>query len=252
MIKKLIFFLIALGALVYFLNSLHIVDINLDFKASLFNISNGKDAGVVLTYSAPLPDEVFYKSLAIGRDASQKTNKNVTVLGFINITEPPQPLVKMNFKSGELVSVEDIRSDWLKIISDLWIYDFLPENVSVDDNEARISFYHFGNYSSFKEDLMNVALNIFEDTGVERIKFTLLGNEPQHFTISQEDIFSGFDNSSPNQAACASSKEEAYRAFVRAYNAVVDAQQKGDDNLIKKAYEEYQKARACYESFSSN
>ena len=272
-IRKLLLLIIIIAIIYYFLyapgtpikNKLQNKENNQDIIKGLKEIKGAEilenNENIIIAYTAPLPDEVYYETIRIGEEASGKTNKNITIIGFLNNTKTPTPLMKMIFKEKKLLTVEDIRPEKTKILTDLWIYDFTPIRINLTNNQAIITTYHSGNYSTFKEDVINAALNIFEDTGIESIRFTLIGETNKTFTITQDDIIgkiplnenqSNSSNTGKQTKECPENEKEAYKAFVQAYKKVTSAQQTGNDEMIKKAYDEYKKARECYEKFKTN
>lgn len=252
MIKKILFLMVLLGVVYYWYSgNMDILSIGDNTNYSEYHGAKimENETHVIVTYASSLPDEVYYNSLNTGKELSGRSDKDVLVIGFFNISGEEYPVFEMDFSKGVLEDVKDLRSDKLKVLTDLWIYDFMPVNVEVSNNIASVSLYHFGDYDSFKEDVVNVAFNIFEDTGVDKVEFTLLGGENNIFIITQEDVFGGVFSNSSYDVMCPSNKQEAYRKFVNAYNKVTEAQQKEDFDLINKTYEEYLKARECYELF---
>ena len=238
---------------------------------------NGTNVGrnsVELSFSGLTPNETLLKSFEVARDTYAKSKiRNITVMGYLNFTGSLEPFVRVNVINGDFdnAKVEDMRTDRFKIMNNLWLYDFVPDDVSVNGNEADISFEYYGNSSNFKYDLVNAAFNIFEDVpAVDRINFKLIGiNKNLSFSLSRSDIVDkalevvesngssvsneiNENNAESSSSGCAPNKDSAYKRFVEAYNDVVQAQHNGTKEQISEAYGKYKVARACYESFLGN
>ena len=277
MIKKLFWLAIIIGAIYYFFLYQPLVPDNFtgqnNFSSANSNIINLEnqtyeisetDNGIIIAFSANIPKEVFDKALSIGKKISTEKQKDVKVIGFMNFGNNTEPLLEMDFENGILKETMDMRTDQFKIINDMWIYDFMPNFITINNNSVIIKYQYFENSSEFKKDIVNLAFNIFEDTTVDKIEFRAADNNNQSFTISRNEIFEQINidnkqnnksykgtNSKSNDFKCPPTKEESYKLFVESYNKVIDAQQKGNNDAIKKAYDIYQKARDCYSKFKT-
>lgn len=157
---------------------------------------SGND-NLILAFSGPLPDEVFDNCFKAADYAYTYTHAPIiTVIGYLNSSEL-EPLVKLTVIDGNLnnATVEDIRTPEFKIKNTLLLYDSLPYNISVDSNKAYVSFEYLGNSTSFKNDVANMAFNIFEDAPwIDTIDFKLIGvSKNLTFSISRDEVFNNLD-----------------------------------------------------------
>ncbi len=256
-ISTIIIILILLGGAYWYFSGQQKHQINQGIRNDAINQQSSKDY-VTLSLSAPTPDETLMKSLELAKEEYQ-TNKTkyITVLGYINLTGEQEPYVKIEVNDGDFNSakITDIRTSKFKIMNDLWLYDFLPYDIEINNNVATISLEYSGNISDFRYDLVDVAFNIYEDVqDIDEIEFNFVGKVNFTVNLTRSDIIDTAikevsNTNSSTSSGCAKDKQTAYKEYVNAYNAVINAQQSGNDTEVAKAYKVYQEARACYESF---
>ena len=227
-------------------------------------IEQGSILKTELNYYGLTPSETFMGSLDLAKKTwDEEKNKDIIVNGYLNITEKPQPILELEVKNGDFnnLTIEDIRTPEFKIANDLWLYDFIPDAINLNEDRATISLEYEGNYTNFKYDLVNSAFNIYEDISyINDIQFKIIANENFTVNLNRNEIFNRTISKKPEtveqsnnvNSDCSSDKKTAYKNFVESYNEVIKAQQEGDNDAIKMAYDKYNKARACYETFSTN
>ena len=210
---------------------------------------NASISGSEIRISASgLPSDLIPELMKASEMAYEKTHATkIIATGYSEMPEGLEPCIRLSVADGDFshASIEDIRSPEFRAEGDLMLYDFIPKSVKLSGSSVIADVEYAGRMEKLKENVANAAFNIFEDIpSAQQITFNFGGAGSS--TISRQEIFGAGSHSSNG---CAKSKEDAYRRFVRAYNKVVDAQQKDDMDAAKAAYDEYLKARACYEKF---
>ncbi len=157
---------------------------------------SGND-NLVIAFSGPLPDDVFDNCFKAADYSYTYTHAPmITVIGYLNSQEL-EPLVKLTVVDGNLnnATIEDIRTPEFKIQNTLLLYDSIPYNISVDSNKAYVSFEYLGNSTSFKDDVANMAFNIFEDAPwIDSINFKLIGvRKNLTFSVGRDEVFNNLD-----------------------------------------------------------
>jgi hypothetical protein len=183
-----------------------------------------------------------------------------------------EPVLGLTVTNGDFDNpeFEDIRRPEFKVESDLWVFDVIVEDVTITNETASVTLEYLADKDGFWRDYFAMSFLILEDAPwVKEVSITYLTNNGSlTISTSSDDLLrlhSGeitadelpsivhvsAENAGGNEGSkCAPSKEEAYRLFVQAYNNVTSLQSSGaSDEEIQKAYAEYQKAKACYESF---
>ncbi len=221
------------------------------YISSSLNASiNASISGSEIRISASgMPSDLIPELMRASEMAYEKTHaSHITATGYAEMPEGLEPCIRLSVVDGDFshASIEDIRSPEFRAKGELILYDFMPKFVKLSGSSVIADVEYAGRLDELKENVANAAFNIFEDIpSAQQITFNFEG--AGNSSITRQDIF-GVGSRPSN--GCAESKEEAYQQFVRAYNKVVDAQQKEDMDAAKAAYDEYLKARACYENFT--
>ncbi len=156
------------------------------------SVSGGK--GLVRFEAPAINEDLLDYTHSVAKTALRASDVNV-VRAEAYFEGDPIVAVTVYRGKEEDPGIEDIRSVERRVESVVGLFDAIPIDTNVGNDEARVTVQYYGNEGNFWRDFFGMALGIIEEAPwVERIVVTYVGEKNITVTVDAStvlDVYSG-------------------------------------------------------------